>query len=128
MINPEQLAACGTESGHQKALMCWRALHVQEYPELALLHAIPNGGARDKVTGARMKAEGVKPGVSDLMLPVARGLYHGLYLEMKKPGVVKMSDAQREWGHAVVQQGYAFACVNSWEKARDFLIRYLMLD
>ncbi len=53
------------------------------YPELELLYAIPNGGKRDKKVAARMKAEGVNPGVPDMCLPVARGGYHSLWIELK---------------------------------------------
>ena len=66
MITPEQLAANPSEHSQQAALFCWAAQHVGSIPELALLFAIPNGGKRDKITGARMRAEGVKPGVPDI--------------------------------------------------------------
>ncbi len=42
--------------------------------------AVPNGGARDAKTGARLKAEGVKPGVPDIALLI-NGAPH--FLELK---------------------------------------------
>ena len=57
-----------------------------ERPALALAYHIPNGGARDAKTGARLKREGVKAGVPDIHLPVPRGGYASLYIELKKPG------------------------------------------
>ena len=55
-------------------------------PEFALF-AIPNGGARDPVTGAMMKREGVRAGVPDLMLAWSdadKALQkYGLFIEMK---------------------------------------------
>ena len=50
---------------------------------LTLLHAIPNGGKRDKITAAKMMQEGQLSGIPDLSLPVACRGYHGMYLEMK---------------------------------------------
>ena len=44
---------------------------------------IPNGGSRNKVEAANLKRQGVKPGVPDIFLPVAKGNYHGLWIEMK---------------------------------------------
>ena len=41
-ITPEQLAASGSEDGHQSALFCWAALNTEQYPQLKNLFAIPN--------------------------------------------------------------------------------------
>ena len=49
----------------------------RNYPEV-LIFAIPNGGQRNAATGARLKAEGVVPGVPDLFIPA-----WGLFIEMK---------------------------------------------
>ena len=78
-MKPADFAKSGSESSHQIALMANVAYHVGKYPELKWLHAIPNGGLRDKITSGKLKAEGVKPGVSDLFLPVKRGCFSGLY-------------------------------------------------
>jgi len=71
------------ESDHQIALFQWVSYQLKRYPELELLYHIPNGGYRYKTTARRLKAEGVKAGVPDICLPVPRGGYHGLYIEMK---------------------------------------------
>ena len=56
------------DAEHRLQCTCVRWFGYQ-YPELsALLFAVPNGGRRDPVTGARLKAEGVVAGVSDLIL------------------------------------------------------------
>lgn len=60
------------EEIEQTCLFRWAALESGAHPELALLHAIPNGGKWSKSEAARMKAAGVKPGVPDMFLPVAR--------------------------------------------------------
>ena len=90
-----------TESQIQKACVKW---FDAQYPELYYnLWAVPNGGARNAVTGANLKAEGVRPGVSDLMF-----LYQGtLYcIEMKKPGG-NQSESQKEFELKMKQEIFA---------------------
>ena len=72
--------------------------------------AIPNGGRRDAKEAAHLKKQGVKPGVPDLFVPVARGGYHGLFIEMKD-GRNKPTDKQAEWIALLRDEGYAaFVC------------------
>ena len=113
-----------SESQEQQQLVCWTDFMQHKYPELNLLYHIPNGGKRSKSEAARFKAEGVKSGVPDLCLPVARGGYHGLYIEMKKQGGVISAD-QSKWLHALSQQGYLTAVCYGSEAAEQILTEYL---
>lgn len=131
-MTPEQLAKPGTEHGHQAALFCWCAANIAKHPELALLHAIPNGGLRSKAQAGKLKAEGVKPGVPDCFLPVARGGYHGIYIEMKKPamqpkrgGAGGVSEDQKKFITSLRSNGYAVEVCYSWEHAKNLLCLYL---
>lgn len=126
-ITPEQIAKVNSESANQKALMCWCAMNYEIYPELKYFYAIPNGGRRDVITGARMKAEGVKAGVPDLFLPIKRGIYSGLYVELKKSNGV-VSDDQSKWIDFLPTQGFGVIVCYSWEVARDIIIQYLEHD
>ena len=110
-----------TEHQEQCMLFQWAAWK----PELRLMHAIPNGGKRDIRTAALMKAEGVKPGVPDIFLPLPRGGCHGLYIELKrrKGGIV--SKEQAAWMAALAAQGYRCAVCHGWEMARDEILDYL---
>lgn len=77
---------------------------------------VPNGGARHKATAARMKRLGVKSGVPDLMVPLAKGEYHGLFIEMKRRSFTpsQLSDSQVEWIKRLKDNGYAaFVCAGS---------------
>lgn len=112
------------ESDHQKALITWARLSVGKYPELRFLYAIPNGGVRTLRTAARLKAEGVLAGVSDLHLPVARGKFHGLWIEMKSESG-RLSDAQKSWLNAMTTLGHAVAVCRGWDSARSMIIGYL---
>lgn len=64
-----------------------------------------NGGLRGKAEAARLKAEGVKAGVPDLCIPIARGGYHGLFVEMKF-GRNKPTDEQMKWLSTLERNGY----------------------
>lgn len=75
-----------SEHDEQSALVEWFRL---KYPDV-IMFAIPNGGLRNKVTAAKLKAEGVLPGVPDLFIPrtktmyVGPGIFYaGLFIEMK---------------------------------------------
>jgi hypothetical protein len=135
-LDPNMMARDGSEHGHQVALMLWSSEQerIAGYEPLRWLHAIPNGGDRDKVTAGRMKAEGVKSGVCDLFLPHARGGYFGIYIEMKKPEQIltngkkspagTLSDNQKGFITFVAKEGYAAVTCWTWVQARDVLMTY----
>ena len=113
-----------SEHHEQKALMDWSALHTGRYPELALLFAIPNGGKRDPATAVRLQAEGVKPGVPDVCLPVARQGWHGLFIELKY-GRNKPEPRQLEWLERLTEQGYLAIVCWGWQEAVEAVKEYL---
>lgn len=120
------------EHEHGKALVRWAQLAQGTLPELALLYHVPNGGRRSKATAGKLKAEGVKPGVPDYALPVPRGSYHGLYLELKVPktgkkGAGRLSDSQKDWLWALRQLGYHAETAYGWDQARQIIEQYLAL-
>lgn len=117
-------AAPKSEAQHQENVIRWSQIHRAEYPELALLFHIPNGGTRDKIEAARLKAQGVKAGVSDLFLPVSRRGYHGIFIEMKTLRG-RVSQEQQWFGDKVTEQGYLFHVAYGWEAAVDTLKWYL---
>ena len=113
------------ESIEQITLFQWARFAQHEYPELSLLHAIGNGNAsRNVIQGARMKKEGVLAGVSDIMLPVARKEWHGLYVELKVKGG-RVSDNQKWWLGEVSKQGYLARICYGWVEAKEVIEGYL---
>ena len=113
-----------TEHGEQSALVEACAWLENQRPELALLFAIPNGGERHPAVAARLKAEGVKPGVPDLFLPVARGGHHGLWIEMKA-GRNRSTANQLAWAERLRGQGYRVEVCYGAEAALAVLVEYL---
>ena len=126
-MTPEKYAEAGTEHSHQVAVFLWGARHLKTHPMLEWLYAIPNGGERNKIVAARLKAEGVKSGVSDLCLPFKAKGYSGLYIEMKKPGG-RESTEQKKFGAFVQTQGFLYRCCMNWQEAVETLKWYLDID
>jgi len=114
-----------SEHQEQMALIQWANLNLKKYPELKLLFAIPNGGQRSSVAGARLKDEGVKRGVSDLCLPVARKGYHAFYIEMKRRGGGAVSPYQKKWIENMKEQGNKAIVAYGFIEAKNALIEYL---
>jgi hypothetical protein len=132
MLDPEAYAAKGTEHANQVALFMWASMPDQQrdFPQLRRMFAIPNGGVRDKITAARLKAEGVKSGVPDICLPVARHGCHGLFIELKRPkatGLTKgvKSANQGEWIEALRAEGFGACVCYGWQEAVAVLKEYL---
>ena len=96
----------------------------ESHPEILLLHAIPNGDFRGWGAGKKLKAEGVIPGVPDLCMPVARGGFHGFYMELKKSGGHVRSD-QWEFMESLHSQGYFVRVCNSVGVALEIIQNYL---
>lgn len=91
---------------------------------LAYMFAIPNGGKRSIKTAVNLKAEGVRPGVPDIFLPVARTIYHGLFVEMKaKSG--RISGEQVLYMARLRQQGYFVVVAYSAGEAIGWIELYL---
>lgn len=114
-----------TESVEQINLFRWAEWQAGLYPELRRLYHIPNGGFRNKATAGRLKAEGVKSGVPDLCLPVPRGAYHGLYIEMKRLRGNTTTGDQDDWLKFLAHQGYCTAVCRGWEAASKIILAYL---
>lgn len=114
------------EADQQRKLFQWTTFIRAEYPEVDLMFHIPNGGSRNKLEAANLKRQGVKAGVPDLFLPVSRGGYHGLFIELKY-GKNKPTEKQTEWLKNLNEQGYAVAVCYGCEEASKKILKYLKL-
>jgi hypothetical protein len=151
-MTPDELAKAGTEHAHQKALFAYTncaalygfdaadnalvynrqfrdaALEVHgchPVPVLTRLFAIHNQGHGDAIRGGRARAEGVKAGVPDIMLPISNGFHHGLFVELKKPKNGVISDDQHDWIAYLRNEMYAVAVCYGWREAADAIKWYL---
>lgn len=114
-----------TEAQHQEALFEWWALVHRRYglPECALIH-VPNEGKRSVATAVRLKRQGMRKGVSDILLCAHAGKWHGLWIELKKQGG-RATREQWDFIDAMQECGYAGAVCIGWEAARDTIAAYL---
>lgn len=113
-----------SEATEQERLISWASWQQNRFPELKLLFHIPNGGSRNTLEAANLKRQGVKAGVPDLFLPVAKGTYHGLFIEMKW-GKNTVTDKQDEWLHDLTVQGYKAAVCYGADEAIEIITNYL---
>ena len=114
-----------TEDQEQIDLVNWARMQEKKYPELRMLFHIPNGGSRGKAEAGRFRAMGVRAGVPDLCLPVPRGGWHGLYIELKRTKGGRVSADQKAWLDALREQGYAAAVCHGWEDAARIILWYI---
>lgn len=115
------------ETIEQQKLISWvDVFHMDKSP---YLFAVPNGGSRHPVEAARLKAEGVRPGVPDLFFYQARGGYFGMFIEMKRRKGAKsvVTGGQEGFMKRARVQGYL--CVVAWgcEEAKEALLGYWSL-
>ena len=110
------------ESNIQIACVRWFRL---QFPLLApYLFSVPNGGRRDRVTGAILKAEGAVAGVADLLLLLPNRKHPGLAIEMKT-AKGRQSPEQKAWQEAIEEAGYKYAVVRSLDEFIDVVINYI---
>ena len=115
-----------TEATEQTWLFEWiNQMAALRWPELELAFHIPNGGSRNKIEAARMKAQGIKAGVPDVFISVPRCGYHGLYIEMKRQRGGKVEEAQKELIPKLRAQGYRVEICKGFHPAADLIEQYM---
>lgn len=114
-----------TEEQEQIAIFKWRDLMLGQYPQLALMCHIPNGGLRSKTEAVRLKRAGIKRGIPDICLFWPSGIYHGLLIELKRIDGGVLSKAQAECLLALNEAGYKAVCCNGAEEAIKVITDYL---
>ena len=115
-----------TEHDEQAALFEWADLAQGEHPELCMLFAIPNGGARHPAVAAQLKAEGVRAGVPDIFLACARGRWHGCFIELKRADRSNhATSAQRAWIEMLRRYGFSAVVAYGCAEAQQAIMSYL---
>jgi hypothetical protein len=99
----------------------------RKYPELWLLTALnPNKGGRKKAAAGIAKAMGLLADLPDLHLPVMRGPFLTLYIEVKRPGE-HPSQAQKEMHALLREEGHCVVTCVSAPEIVDVCVGYLTL-
>lgn len=114
------------EHQEQAALIKWWSFACKLYGLTEeMLFAIPNGGLRQIQVAMKLKAEGVRSGVPDLMLAVPKGEFHGLFIEMKKSEGGRASDSQKTMMRGLISLGYKAVICHGWLAAKRCIEQYL---
>lgn len=113
------------DAEHRLQCCCVQWFRMQYPKHKHSLFAVPNGGRRDKVTGAKLKAEGVMAGVADLILLMQSKGYGALLIEMKVRGG-KQSPSQKKWQKKVEKDGYRYVVCRSFDEFRNAVEDYLI--
>ncbi|MCI5919393.1 MAG: VRR-NUC domain-containing protein [Roseburia sp.] len=119
--------ALRSEDTEQINVVSWANWNMNRYPELRWLFHVPNGGSRNKQEAVKFKQMGVKAGVSDLCLPYPRGMYCGLFIEMKY-GDGRQQATQKEFLRDMAEAGHFVATCYSAEEAIKVIEQYLKLE
>lgn len=93
-----------------------------QYPE-HLIHHSPNGGRRDAREGSRFKKMGVLSGFPDIIIPVARKGYHGLFIELKAEKN-RLTQSQILVISKIISEGYKCEVCYSVEQFRKVVNDY----
>lgn len=114
-----------SDAEHRLQCACVRWFSMQ-YPGLnGRLFAVPNGGRRDATTAAKLKAEGVFPGVADLILLKRNSKYGALLVEMKTDKG-RQSESQKRWQQIVCENDeYAYVVCHSFDDFQREVNYYL---
>jgi hypothetical protein len=116
-----------TEEEDQIALIEW--FDWWATPDLkGRLFAVPNGGLRNKVVAAKLKRQGVRTGVPDLMLLTPRHGFAGLVIEMKREVGGRMTADQADWLDWLAQQNYMTVVCKGFQPAVDTVVDYLKVQ
>lgn len=107
-----------TEDQEQAALVDWLKLH-----NILFAH-VPNGGARDKVTGAILKRLGVSKGCPDILIfdrPPKAPECAGVAIELKRQKGGRVTPEQTAWLEHLKARGWAVAVCRGAMEAIRFL-------
>lgn len=113
------------EADEQELLFEWADYATCTYPELALLYHIPNEGRRSRSAGYELLKQGMRPGVPDNCLPIPRGGYGALYIELKRKRGSRTSEDQRAWVDALNRAGNKAVVCKGFDEAKAAILEYL---
>lgn len=113
-----------SEASEQIALFDWIDTVIPREPRLELAFHVPNGELREKSVGARLKQMGVRPGVPDVLLPIAARGYIGLAIELKV-GTNTTSDLQDVWLRRLSEAHWWAQSCKGWVYAAHRICWYL---
>ena len=113
------------EAAEQENVIKWARDNEKTYPFLWMLHSSLNGVKLSKIQAGKAKASGMLSGVPDLFLPVPRGCFFGLYIEMKS-ATGRIMPSQSRYLSAVSDFGYSAVVCYSANEAIEKIKEYYL--
>ena len=115
------------ESKLQESCVKWFDYSYPKYKHL--FFAIPNGGARNIITGAILKRQGVRKGIPDMFLAVfcrsCSGInWGGLFIEFKTDKG-KLTAEQEVFFHTSVLQNFKCVVIRDFDSFKELMEKYL---
>jgi hypothetical protein len=113
------------ESWEQAQFFRWVYANQVRYPELQLITGSMNGVRVSARIRSQLKAQGLRPGVPDIDIPIVRAPYAGLRIEMKRQQGGRLSPEQKRYHEALRAQGYLVEVCRGWQEAVRVVRKYL---
>ncbi len=115
------------EAWEQERVFDWIRGNEGKYPQLQLAYSTLNGVKLSPGLSMKMKRQGNRKGVPDIVLPARSGSgeYSGLYLELKRVKGGRVSKEQKEYIARLKQENYCAGVVKGHREAIDTIKHYL---
>ena len=126
MLNKKNISPL--ESEEQERFFEWVESNCNKYTELNLCFASMAGIRLTPGLAKKAKKQGNRAGVPDIIFPVPKKGYHGLFIELKRRRGYKVSVIQKEWIETLNGLGYcADVCYGS-DDAILLMKKYIGID
>ncbi len=124
-MQKKQKVKIKTEYHEQCAIFRLAQLYSRQWPELRFLNGSLNGVRLTIGQAVKCKNTGMKSGYPDLFLPIKRGSYSGLFVELKRVKGGRVQPEQKLWAAMLTSQGYRHefckGCEAAWKVITDYL-------
>ena len=116
------------EAWEQEQYFKWVYTSQVRIPELELCNGSLNGVYLTPKQKASVKLQGLRRGIPDIDLPVRKGPYSGLKIELKRVKGGRVDPEQRRIHALLTDQGYLVLVCRGWVEAVEATCRYLNVD
>ena len=118
---------------YQECVVFWKWVKLNNSIRDLTFH-IPNEAKRSIGAACALKNTGLVPGVPDYFIALPRGLFGGLFIEMKRNSkkLSKISTDQKLWIEKLLKNGYqacvcygameAIKCVQNYLQSRNIVV------
>lgn len=89
--------------------------------------ASPNGGTRNLIEAVNLKRSGVSAGFPDVSILIARGKWHGMFLEIKRHSKSPVSKKQYVWLSRLLDAGYYAEVGCGFDECQNLIESYVKI-